>query len=405
MSASLLSRISASSLHRVVRDIILDELQGTRGRSFSPPLPVGDERVELGPSGLDLDSLERFSLAARLNEFFAMHETGLEDNLLRARTTDRLVDVIREGLHVSAGSVGFRTGGTTADPRTIRHGTGELEEEVRVLAALLHDVERVILTVPSHHIYGFLFGVLVPEFLQVPVVDARWSLLGGDSRPRTGDVIVSVPFLWEQLLPVIQRLPGGTGGVTSTAPLPEGLARRLAESPLERILEIYGSSETGGVGWRDDQAESFQLFPFWRRGESAPHLLERVGDTGTSTTRELPDRIRWIGDRRFLPLGRRDTVVQVGGNNIDLDELRRRILELEISPAVEDCALRLDAPGERLRACLVTDRAPTEEEQDRARHILRSTLGDAEIPGELTWVRELPRSALGKRVDWKIPSR
>lgn len=415
MPLSLIARISAPALHRVIRDIVILELQASRGRRGARPDAVGEEGFDLGPAGLDLDSLERFSLAARLNEFFALHETGLEDNLLRARTTGEMLEVVSASLRESARYVSFRTGGTTGSARSVRHEASELEQEVRELAELLADRRRVLLTVPSCHIYGFIFGVLLPEFLRVPVVEAGWTLLGGSARPRAGDLIVSVPFLWEQVLPAVERLPGEVWGMTSTAPLPEYLSRRLRESPLERLLEIYGSSETGGVGWRDqcrfsgdatEEERSFELFTFWKRWEGDhPHRLERVHSATANALRELPDRIRWTGERRFLPLGRRDFVVQVGGQNIDLEDLRRRILDLDLVPTVEECALRHDAPGERIRACLVSRRAPTDAEKEEAQRLLRGALGDAEIPGEITWLRELPRSAIGKQADWKLPSR
>lgn len=426
MSASaILANLTAENLVPLVEDILVDELQATRGSRFDPATLTADAVA-------NLDSMERISLASRVNEFFALYESGVEDYLLRARTTEEMARVVQRGLREFSRHITFRSGGSTGGARSVQHETILLEQETSALADLFRGRSRVILTVPSHHIYGFLFGILLPRCMDIPVVHVRRSLLGGPARPRAGDLVVSVPFLWERYVPAVASSAEDLWGVTSTAPFPlDKLPLRNGfMRGLDRFLEVYGSSETGGVGWRDlcfggvrgdsvrggpardDSSPApelapapFELFPFWRR-HADTDALERLPPDNvetlprTAAVWHLPDRIRWVSDRQFYPGGRHDEMVQVGGHNVDLQELGTRIRGIVTVPVVEDCAVRLDRETGRVRAFLVTDRDPSPQEEAATRTVLRRALRDHEIPGELVWGRVLPRSGMGKVAAW-----
>jgi 4-coumarate--CoA ligase len=453
-SGSLVAGLSTGDLFRVVRDIVADELRRSRPGRFDQLSALDwTPATEVREGGLGLDSFERFTVAGRLNETFALFESGVEDNLLRARTLADTADVIRAGLDHYSGTIAFHSGGTTGTPRPQHHATALLEQEIAVHAAIFASRRRVIVTVPVHHIYGFLFGVLLPAALGIPAIDARGSLLSGDARPRSGDLVVSVPFLWERLLTGISRWDHDVVGVSSTAPLPAAAARagcagtgdhtgggtaagggpaaRVAGVPgrnaggLARFIEVYGSSETAGVGWRDHCAAAagagtpgFTLFPFWSRppaptedrprdGAAFFDELLRTNPDGSTSRHVLPDRIEWIDDRTILPVGRRDAVVQVGGENVDLEELRTRILE--ILDDTGDCAVRLGGDG-RIRLFVVpaapagrdsgagapgTVPTPASIHQRLERH-----LPPAALPTSITIGPALPRDANGKLTDW-----
>jgi long-chain acyl-CoA synthetase len=409
--------LTDSDIFRIVRDIFVDELSRSRRDVFDrADAATWSTGTEVRSGGLDLDSLERFTLAGRLNETFALYESGVEDNLLRARTLGDTVEVIAAGLSHFAGEIHFYSGGTVGAPRIVAHAAESLLEEIAEVAALFPDRRRVVVTVPVHHIYGFLFGVLLPRALGVPGVDAQYRLLSGEARPRPGDLLVSIPFLWERYLPRVASWGADVAGASSTAPLPAEVGDALRRAGLERLIEVYGSSETAGVGWRDHCAPRpagapdsppFTLFHRWTRG---------AGDAlrGAAGNVPLPDRLEWRDERHFLPRGRRDAVVQVGGNNVDLEALRLRILEL--LPEAEDCALRLS--GDRLRlfvavatpgggaprtspsrdaAAASPDHALTAAEIVRR---LRAALPDHAVPPAVTLGSTLPRTPTGKVADW-----
>ncbi|MFW5694495.1 MAG: AMP-binding protein [Alkalispirochaeta sp.] len=383
--------LPAEDIFRVVRDIFVDELSRSRRTTFSaadgaewtPETPVRE-------SGIGLDSLERFTIAARLNETFHLYRSGVEDNLLRAATLGDTVEVIQAGRAEFGSHISFYSGGTTGTPHIVSHAVADLMSEVQELTELFPGCRRVVVTVPVHHIYGFIFGVLLPRALAVPAVDAQYAFLSGNRLPQTGDLVVSIPFTWQRLVASISRWGDGVMGASSTAALSEETASAVCRAGVRRLIEVYGSSETAGVGWRDRCAETphFTLFRRWTRaGEGSLRSGSRTVD--------LPDRLTWHDDRRFLPSGRRDSVVQVGGTNVDLDSLREKILELV--PEATDCAVRL-GPEDRIRAFLVGPENSLDEREISAR--LAEHLSAAALPRSIMIGAQLPRSTAGKVVDW-----
>jgi long-chain acyl-CoA synthetase len=424
--------LTDSDVFRIVRDIFVEELSRSRRDAFEKAdAAAWSTGTEVRAGGLDLDSLERFTLAGRLYETFALYRSGVEDSLLRARTLGDTIEVILAGLRHFSEEIHFYSGGTVGTQRIVPHSAETLLEEIDERAGLFADRRRVIVTVPVHHIYGFLFGVLRPRALRVPVVDAQYRLLSREAQPVPGDLIVSIPFLWERYLPRVGSWGTDVVGSSSTAPLSADLGSELCRAGLSRLVEVYGSSETAGVGWRDHCAPrtggashsapvrrsgtavgevetiGFALFERWTRGTD--DVLR-----GTAGTVALPDRLEWRDDRHFLPRGRRDAVVQVGGNNVDLDALRLRILE--VVPEAEDCALRLREDRLRLFVAVPAeqgdgpdsspspDAAPaTPSSAITAAEIarrLRATLPDYAVPPAVTVGSTIPRTPTGKIADW-----
>lgn len=383
--------LPTEEIFRLVRDIFIDELSQSRRNSFNVSSGAAwTPETSIQESGIGLDSLERFTIAGRLNETFQLYRSGVEDNLLRAATLGDTVEVIQAGLEDFAEEFSFYSGGSTGAPHIVSHTAEDLLSEVQELSRLFPDRRRVIVTVPVHHIYGFLFGVLLPRELGVPAVDAQYSLLSGERRPRSRDLVVSIPFLWERVLATGGRWEANIMGSSSTAPMSEETADRACRNGVERLVEVYGSSETAGVGWRDRCASDvpFTLFSRWER---AGEVELRSGDR----TVELPDRLVWHDQRHFEPAGRRDAVVQVGGTNVNLDDLRERVLRL--IPEAHDCALRLGSEG-RIRAFLAISGRSIDEREITAR--LHGELPDAALPRSVTIGSALPRSSTGKISDW-----
>jgi 4-coumarate--CoA ligase len=383
--------LPVEDIFRLVRDIFIDELSQSRRNSFNVSAGLTwTPETSIHESGIGLDSLERFTIAGHLNETFQLYRSGVEDNLLRAETLGDTVDVIQAGLGEFAQEFSFYSGGSTGAPHIVSHTAEDLLSEIHELSQLFPNRRRVIVTVPVHHIYGFLFGVLLPREMGIPIVDAQYSLLSGERRPRSGDLVVSIPFLWERVLGTGGRWEADIMGSSSTAPLSTDTADRVCRHGVERLVEVYGSSETAGVGWRDRCASeaTFTLFSRW----------ERAGEgelRNGARTVELPDRLVWHDERHFEPAGRRDAVVQVGGTNVDLDELRKKILEL--IPEAHDCTLRLGSEG-RIRAFLAVSRRSIDEQEVTAR--LHGELPAAALPRSITIGPALPRSSTGKISDW-----
>jgi hypothetical protein len=80
-------------------------------------------------------------------------------------------------------------------------------------------------------------------------------------------------------------------------------------------VEVYGSSETAGLGWRSHYQEPFRLLPWWQL-QQQPHeqgLSTTATCTRTGVTTVLQDKIECISDNLIRVHGRQDAVIQIAG--------------------------------------------------------------------------------------------
>lgn len=393
-------------LHRFICDLLAAEFTALRPAGAAlPPLPW-DPALHLRRD-LGADSLELLQLATALAAAIHLHETGIEDHLLVRPTLGDWALVARTGLAQFSARLSFRTSGSTGHPKTCTHALTTLWQEVAALARLFPQPARILSTVPSHHIYGFLFTVLLPHAFGIaaePVVDLR---SGSAARLRQlagpGDLVIAHPAFWLTAVPVLPGIAPGVIGVTSTAPCPDMLGADLRAAGLSSLMQIFGSSETAGIGWRDQESRPFALFEFWQRDPTLEHALLRAMPDGSTASFTAGDALIWTDDRHFLPVGRRDAAVQVGGINVYPDAVRKTLLA---HPEVRDAAVRLmrSDEGLRLKAFIV----PTNAKADPAALHTRLTvwidvrLSAPERPRALTFGAQCPVGQNGKDADWII---
>ncbi len=397
--------LTREALGRVVQSLLTAELAVTRRRQ-SPgsadaidASPWLDDMVlgEAGRSGPACDSLELVWLAAAANEMFCLYDTAKEESLLAAPTFGAWLDIIDAGWNLGGGRITFSTSGSTGAPKRCTHAMTDLQKEVQSLATLLPKTRRMFALTPAHHIYGFLFTALLPVHLDVPVLSAETLAPGALLRELTsGDLLVSTPPRWEWLARSIPAWPAGVRGITSTAPCPQQLKMLLVNNGLQGFTEVYGSSETGGIGTRSYPAAHYSLMPHWNwadRGDT-PSLED---DAGRRVV--LQDRVEIEADGSFAVLSRLDGAVQVGGVNVFP---ARIAAQLEALHGVAQAVVRLSSEvgRERLRAFVVPDGSLEEVVLAEALEDLSQTFPVPERIRSFTFGWQLPRNTAGKLADW-----
>lgn len=381
---------------RYVEDRIRAELGFIRP---SLALPSGPWPLDLSfAEEVGIDSLERLQLASALSSSLRLDAT---EALNGQSTFGSWVTECRRVLREGSRAIAFNGSGSTGRPRPVEYSYAVLEQEVESLSQLFQDATRVVGCVPSHHIYGFLLTVLLPLWREMPVVDVRThSPASLPGIVRSGDLIVAYPTIWDAVARCGLRWPDGVFGVSSGAPLSIDVAKLVLGDGLRRLVEIYGSTETGGIGWRDDLSKPFRLFSHWRK--NTPDFIERRC-SGRAQQQELPDIVHWSSDELLTPLKRRDGGVQVGGVNVHVNVVRSCLIA---HPDVADASVRLMglSEGARLKAYVV----PRSTEADLAlleRELeiwMRERLSGPEQPRSYTFGSGIPTSDSGKPADWPI---
>jgi long-chain acyl-CoA synthetase len=394
-----------AALARFVADLVDGELsRERRSRNFAAqPWP----RTLVLDADLGVDSLERLVLATALAQALHLHESGIEDYLLARRTLGDWVDIAGAGLSTFSDRLTFRTSGSSGSPKPCVHALSSLVQETAHLARLFAGSRRVLCAVPSHHIYGFLFTVLLPRALGLPdsaVIDVRastpaWLVQGA----APGDLVVGHPDYWKAVAQSVPRLPAGVVGVSSTAPCPEAVSLAVQQAGIERFVHIYGSSETAGIGSREGGDASYRLFPHWSFSADDANLLVRTAADGHRETFACQDRLERTGNDLFRVGARQDDAVQVGGSNVYPSRVAS---VLRHHPQVRDAAVRRMRPeeGSRLKAFVV----PTPDVHDAVafeadlRSWIDTQLSAPERPKALRFGATLPVNSSGKACDWSL---
>ncbi|MCA1767876.1 MAG: AMP-binding protein [Idiomarina sp.] len=350
-----------------------------------------------------VDSLERLALAGRVVQFFHMEDSGVEDYLLRRHSLSEWADIVIKSREVHSQNLTVTTSGTTGQPKACEHSWSRLVEEVNEFAHIFsHEYEvspsRIVALVPSHHIYGFLFTVLLPNVIDIPVLRGfRAYSHVRNGGLRAGDIVVGFPELLTQIATEIPPLPSGVLFISSAGYCPPRTLHQLYAMGAARAVEIYGSSETAGIGYRCEPENNYRLLPRWGiDNNNSQQLIEKQ----SQTVFEIPDKAEWKTTTEFKITGRLDKAVSIRGTNV----FPARIAEsLRQHPTVIDANVRpmTADEGSGLKAFIVLQ-SHTEETAQSIKNWLAERLSPAEIPEHISFGEKLPLNSMGKACDWSI---
>lgn len=299
------------------------------------------------------------------------------------------------------------TSGSTGAPEPIGKSLRQLDAEIVALEAVFGPRmggARVLGSVSHQHIYGLLFRVLWPlacgrDFaaprLEFP---SQWPALAG-----AGEVLVTTPSVLAQW-PEAAARPAPRRVFSSGGPLPPEVAERAARHFGAPVLEVFGSTETGGIAWREaSPGAAWQALPGveWRIEDGrlwlrSPHLPD------PAVWRDTADRAAPGPEGGFRLLGRADRIAKIGEKRVSLDGLERQLLGTGL--LAEARALLVPGLKRALAVVAVPDAAGRALWQAggrrrlaaELRHRLLAEREPAQVPRHWRFVAALPRNAQGK---------
>jgi acyl-CoA synthetase (AMP-forming)/AMP-acid ligase II len=276
------------------------------------------------------------------------------------------------------------TSGSSGSPKPIRKTLAQFDAEVHTLekqwGALVGDA-TMLASVPHHHIYGLLFRVLWP-LAAGRAFDRAISIepLHLQSRIEQcgATVVVSTPAQlsrWPALPGFASLTPAPRAFFSSGGPLALEAAQRYAATYGAAPLEVYGSTETGGIAWRrQDQTDAWQpVTGIEIRRDDDGALSVRSPHLDHPGWHRTDDQIACDAHGRFRLQGRLDRVLKLDGKRVSLPELEAR---LALHPYVAQAALvpLEGASRERVGAVVALTEAGSEALRDEGRVQLARTL-------------------------------
>ena len=320
-------------------------------------------------------------------------------------------------LDASQARLDLFTSGSTGEAKRVTKKLAQLDAEVSVLERVWGQRGGpIVATVPHHHIYGLLFRLLWPlstgRAFDCETCASPEQLLDRLNRIGRAVVISSPSHLarMPDLIP-LSLLKNAAGTIFSSGgPLSASAAAQFHSALGEAPLEVYGSTETGGIAWRiqTDQADDSEAW--------TPQLgvAVTVAEDGALTLSSpflsddqplsLADAGEMLADGRFRLLGRLDRVVKIEEKRLSLSDMEERLRAH--AWIKEACTVALPGRRQNVGALLVLTSAGQAQLRDHGRHAfaqqLRKYLGhwfDAVLlPRRWRYRDSLPYNERGKLV-------
>lgn len=309
-------------------------------------------------------------------------------------------------------SVVFHTSGSTSAPKKIVKTFESLAKEVAFHRSRLKiDAETAFLaTVEPDHMYGTLWRVMLPAAVGSPVdpdVILTPEALVEKMNAAKRVFLVTTPSFLKRFCAYSEQydVPHNCITLTTSGSLLDAETSAAAKRVFGVApLEIFGSTETGGVASRmqDGTPESEMwkvLDPVNVKTSADGRLVVR---SPFSFKREymMGDGVELSPDgRSFRLLGRKDRMVKIAEQRVSLPEMEMRMMELD---GIEDAAL-VALEGEKgpyLGVAVVCSGEISQLSGSQAVLALRKRLlpmfPKGAAPKRYRFVDEIPRNAQGK---------
>jgi acyl-coenzyme A synthetase/AMP-(fatty) acid ligase len=257
------------------------------------------------------------------------------------------------------------TSGSSGMGRGVLKTHANLMVELADLADILaRPGDRFLSVLPWSYIYGLLHHLLLPMYVGGTACHLRGytpaELLDTVARQDV-DVFVGVPALYRVLagVPGTLRRDDLSWAVSSGAPLDATTAARIYKRLGWRVVEFYGSTESGGISFNPDKQSHGDSV-----GQAMPHIqirglprhqgvgvLEVRGPTVSDWAHEGTGKIRltdaegWYATNdtgsldsrgRLRLTGRVGRLIKVAGKRVSLDGIEAALLSL---PGVMDATV------------------------------------------------------------------
>ena len=307
-------------------------------------------------------------------------------------------------------AIGVFTSGSTGIPVQISKKIWQLENEVAAMEftfgkAIAKDVifNR---TVSHQHFFGMPFGLL-------------WALTRGSQISR---FVIKGPHKWESTVPqVLITSPSFLKSVAETTSQHSNIGSRIDsifcaggvldsasfstinEITKTRVVDIYGSSETGHIAWKSSPDMSWQVQEGVEFKKPIDSVLQIKSKFCPSYDWFPTSDLAAQKGESFEILGRADQIIKIEGTRISLSQLVESINE---SDFVDDCRICDLGNGRRSQlggVLKLTKQGIDEVDLNGKLHLvnkikesLRGKVNSISIPRRWRFVEDFPRNSLGK---------
>jgi acyl-coenzyme A synthetase/AMP-(fatty) acid ligase len=309
--------------------------------------------------------------------------------------------------------VEFKTSGSTGTPKVIQKTMASLSLDAQMLAqtfsTIFNQHPTFIASIQTQHMYGKLWLETLQPLTGCPrhleQIDGWETLLQCQAR-YTSLIFVTTPSFLAELIAQRQAFTPPKNIVaiiTSGSFLRPELSAEVKATFGVSPIEIYGSTETGSIAWRQQAcSEQWQIFVGVQATLTAQGTLSVDSPFCITRPFVVQDAVTFTDDSHFILHGRKDRYVKILEHLVALDDIESIACQ---HPAVAAaCALASPTDVPRIWMMIVPSAAGCEmlatQGYQATTHALRQALAQTlpayAVPRRFRFVRALPYTAQGK---------
>lgn len=304
------------------------------------------------------------------------------------------------------------TSGSTGHPKKVLQRMTEFEcDNAFVYSKWGEEIikRKLVSTVSAHHIYGFLFDITLPFTLGIPFKRKRLEQVEEfEALTDTSYIIITTPAFLKRVTQGEEHLQLKDPFIFTSG----GACSKELAKDTERVMgfcpqEIYGSTETSGIAYRQQSKDGERYRPFdnakvWLGGDGCLRIISPyIKDPAGFATSDLA---KMNSDGTFTLLGRCDSIVKIEEKRISLTEVENRLLS---SGFVKDA--KVIALENNVRQYLAAVIAFNDEGEKKFSSLDKKSINDyfhnyliqffenVTVPKRWRFVKEIPCDAQGKK--------
>ncbi|MGM0533475.1 MAG: AMP-binding protein [Campylobacterota bacterium] len=303
------------------------------------------------------------------------------------------------------------TSGSSGRATGVFKNKTHLDKEVASLLALFAEkkIKKVIVTVPFIHIYGILFGLLLPRALRARIV-LKQHFLPHDLLRLVDKhtMVVTTPLYIKSLLQLQEdhEIAGATF-VSSTAPLGGQSAKAFTKRFKANLYQVFGSTETGGIAYKQDDEVLWTPFEGVEVSRNEKGLLEvnspfvsqniyKEGIREVAKPFKTFDYIQMHG-AKFQLVGRDSKIIKIAGKRYSTEDIEYILESLEgITRVLVQTTQDTDTlRGEKLQIFIEGKVRYTKRQ---IKKVIKNSLSNIQFSLDIVYVDKIPLTQTGKKM-------
>jgi acyl-coenzyme A synthetase/AMP-(fatty) acid ligase len=299
-------------------------------------------------------------------------------------------------VHSNFEALGVFTSGSTGEPVRIDKTMRQLENEVDALEFTFGEkIEKDVVfyrSVSHQHFFGMPFGIYWA--VSRGSMFSRAVIKGGHEwNTSNPQVFITSPSFLKSIADTTSQHKSIGSGIRSIFSaggiLEDSIFSTINSITKTRVVDVYGSSETGHIAWRSSPDMSWQVQEGIEFKKPIEDVLEIKSKFCPNDDWFPTSDLARLSGNSFEILGRADRIIKIEGTRVSLSQLMASIRE---SGLVEDCLISDIENGRRAQLGAVLRLSPL-------------GLKVLEVNGRLQLINSLKESLRGKVNLIAIPRR